>query len=84
LINAGIVVGAFLSNFIALLVPVEDKNDPDSYVALKNDENWRLVFGFSAVAEIVSLIFLVCSVKHISLLDLVKTGQKEEGVGLIK
>jgi len=84
LINAGIVIGSFVSGFVALTLPVEDKNDLESYEALKIDENWRLVYGFSAISEVVSLIFLLCSIKHISLLDLVKTDQKEEGIKLIK
>lgn len=83
-INAGICLGVFFSNFLALLVPLEVKNDPTSYEALKLDNNWRIVYGFPALVELFSLIILLCSVKHISLLDLVKTDQKEEAVVLIK
>lgn len=43
-----------------------------------------MVFGFSFLPQVFALISLIFNVKQISLLDLVKSDEKEEAVKLVK
>ena len=71
LLNSGLCWGIFFSNFLGLLVPVEDADDPSSYQALKDDENWRVVYGFCGIAQFFVVISVIFFFPVIDLLSIV-------------
>jgi len=66
----GVNLGCFISNLLgATMVPLEDKSDPNTLVAMKNDQNWRLVWASSTVPQIVCTIILLLTTKVYSLTE---------------
>lgn len=80
IINTGLGIGIFISNFIALSVPLEE----DGQLALYRDKNWRWVFGAPIFLQALSMLILTCGIKHMSLSNLIQDGDEAEAMPLIK
>jgi MFS family permease len=73
--NSGICLGIFVSNFIGFWVPALDE---DGLLALKNDQNWRIVYGFPMIMQLFSVILIVLFVPEISLKKLLLEDESKE------
>ena len=63
-VNGGFGVGLFFSNLMGFLIPVDDGN----VQLMKDDENWRIIFGVPIVLEIFTILVLVFYIKHESII----------------
>lgn len=70
-VNAGFCAGAFLSNLMGLLIPLDNGQEGDVEKMLA-DENWRLVLGFPLILQIYSILVLTFVIKHVSIIDLLQ------------
>lgn len=58
LVNSGICLGLFAAGVCSLIVPIEDPQDPTSLLALREDQNWRIVYSVPIAVEVVCLLLL--------------------------
>jgi hypothetical protein len=65
--NSGIQVGAFMTSLFGVFLPRFDEPE-----MLKNDQNWRIIWLFPVVLEIISLICIPVFFKHLSLKALIQ------------
>ena len=76
-VNAGICLGLFTAGLCSLVVPIEDPLDSSSLIALKQDENWRIVYSVPILIELLGL-FLVSRFDEFSLSSLVQNEANQE------
>ena len=62
-------MGIAFSNLMGLLVPLDNGADGDIQL-MKDDQNWRFVFGFPIILEIYVIITLLFVIKHDSIIQL--------------
>lgn len=65
-VNAGFGIGIFFSNFMGLLIPIDNGMDGDAQ-KMKDDQNWRFVFGMPILLELYTIVALVFFIKHESI-----------------
>jgi len=73
LVNAGICAGIFFAGVMGLIIPLEDINDPTSYEKMKNDQNWKIVWGVPILMGALSLILIPIFIKSLSLKNVIQT-----------
>ena len=56
-VNAGFAIGITLSNCMGMLIPLDEGNEGDIQ-KMKDDENWRLLFGVPIILEIYTIFAL--------------------------
>ena len=83
-INGGLGIGVFVSNLMGFLIPILDEEDPQTRIDLKEDTNWRLIYGCSSIAEVLTLIIITMFYSSISLSGLISDGKVEEAKAMVK
>lgn len=73
-VNAGFAMGVTLSNFMGLMIPIENESAADLQ-RMKDDSNWRIVLGMPILFEAATIVVLTVFIKHESMITLL---QKEE------
>lgn len=68
-VNAGYGIGIALSNLMGLMIPLNNGEEGDLQ-KMKDDENWRVVFGVPIILEVYTLIVLLFIIKHESIIKL--------------
>lgn len=71
-VNGGFGIGICLSNFMGLLIPLDNGDEGDVQKML-DDQNWRLVFGFPILLNLYTVIVLVFFIKHESIIQLLQS-----------
>ena len=71
-INGGLGFGCFLANLFGFIIPIEDPNDTSSLVLLREDKNWRIVYSFSIVMEVLTLLLVPCLYETLTLKSVAK------------
>lgn len=69
LLNSGVALGVFLSNLLAMFVPLDD-GKPNAKELMKADNTWRLVITLPAILNLVSIYMIYTHFKHPSLINL--------------
>lgn len=57
-VNAGFAIGITLSNCMGMLIPLDNGEEGDIQ-KMKDDENWRLLFGVPIILEIYTILALL-------------------------
>jgi len=68
LVNAGITGGIFASNFLGVLIPLEEEGQE----AMLADTNWRVVYGFPILLALYTILVTTFKFKKLSISDLLK------------
>ena len=77
--NMGINLGIMICGFVSLMLPLSDSPLEER----KENESWRIVYGFTLVAQVFSILFIVLFLKHPSLNSLIQNDKREEAMGEI-
>lgn len=76
LVNSGIQFGVLASQSFGIFLPNLNRQDPNNLEALRNDQNWRLIWLVPVIFELVSLTFIPVFYKHLSLKKLIYNDTK--------
>ena len=74
----------FVSNLMGFIVPILDEEDPSTREALKEDQNWRIIYGFCSICSIFTLIIIPLAFSSISLSGLIGEGKRDEAKAMVK
>lgn len=66
-VNAGFNIGVFFSNFMGLLIPMDNGQNGDVQ-KMMDDGYWRLVFGMPIIFQVYTIVALLFIIKHESIL----------------
>ena len=68
--NSGVGFGVFLSNLLALPIPL-DEGQPNAKQEMENDDTWRLVITIPALLNIATIIIIYKYYRNPSIISLI-------------
>lgn len=68
----GLALGIFLSNFLAVTLPIDESGTPEGNKMMAEDQMWRLVYGFPILLQLISFLAVLLYYTQPSIIDLLE------------